>query len=50
MYHIWKKDFFGNKVPFFVAPKAVADRMVKDCDDIALVVEVPRNVSTIIKM
>lgn len=50
MYHIYKEDFFGNNEPFFVAPKAVADRMVNERDDIALVVDVPPSVSTIIKM
>lgn len=50
MYHIYRDDPWGNKVPFFSAGKDVADRLVRERDDITLVVEVPNSVSTIIKM
>lgn len=49
-YHLFKYDPWGNKIPFFVAGKEVADRLVTTRDDIALAVEVPRGVKTIINM
>lgn len=51
MYHLFKNDLWGNKVPYLVADKPTADRLVLDERiDITRVVEVPRNVHTIIKM
>jgi hypothetical protein len=50
MYHIYKDDLWGNKIPILVAGKPVADRVVRTRRDITQVVEVPSNVSTIIKL
>jgi hypothetical protein len=52
MYHLFKKDIFGNDVPFMsVSDEAVATRLMKDYKGIvSKVVEVPRSKSTIILM
>ena len=51
MYHLFKNDPWGNKVPYLVADRQTADRLVLDERiDITKVVEVPRSVQTIIKM
>ncbi|MBQ9645350.1 MAG: hypothetical protein IJV24_03200 [Prevotella sp.] len=51
MYRLFKDDLYGNKVPYLVADKPTADRLVTDKrNDITLAVEVPRNVRTLIMM
>lgn len=51
MYQIYKKDLWGNRVPYMVAEKPMTDEIAKNlCDGIALIVEVPRNVQSLIKM
>lgn len=51
MYHLFKNDMWGNKVPYLVTDKPTADRLVRDVEiDITKAVEVPRNVQTLIKM
>lgn len=51
MYHLFKNDLWGNRVPYLVADKPTADRLLEDSrNDITQVVEVPKNVSTLIKM
>ena len=52
MYHIFKDDPWGNKVPYMsVSRKEVADMLVKSGKDfVTKVVEVPRSKSTIIMM
>ena len=51
MYHLFKNDLWGNMVPYLVADKPTAERLVLDERiDITKVVEVPRSVQTIIKM
>lgn len=52
MYHLFKDDLWGNKVPYLtVSDERTATRLMKD-DRIAItkVVEVPRSKSTIILM
>lgn len=52
MYHFFKDDPWGNKVPWLsVNSKDVADRLLRTNKDIITkVVCVPRNVKTLIKM
>ncbi len=52
MYHLFKDDPWGNKVPYMtVNHKEVADRLLKAGKDfITLVVNVPRNVQSLMKM
>lgn len=51
MYQLYKKDMFGNKVPFMVATKPFADQLVRDLKhELTMVVDVPRNVQALIKM
>lgn len=50
MYHLFKDDMWGNKVPYMaVSNKKVAEELMKD-GYVTKVLEVPRNKSTIIKM
>jgi len=52
MYHLFKDDPWGNKVPYLsVSRKAEADMLLED-EDLAItrVVEVPSSKSTIILM
>ena len=51
MYRLFKNDLWGNKVPYMVADKPTADRLVMDKRiDITLAVEVPRNKQSLILM
>ena len=51
MYYMFKKDPWGNNVPYMAADKPIADKLLKEKKElITLVVEVPRNVQTLIKM
>lgn len=51
MYHLFKDDLWGNKVPYMVADKPTADRLVtEEGSVITKAVEVPRNVQTLIMM
>ena len=52
MYHLFKDDAWGNKVPYLtVSREDVATRLMEDGKDyITRVVEVPRSKSTIIMM
>lgn len=38
MYHLFKDDPWGNKIPFLTVVKDVADRLVRERDDITKVV------------
>lgn len=52
MYHLFKDDLWGNKVPYLsVSDKKTATHLMKDVElAITKVVEVPRSKSTIILM
>ena len=51
MYHLYKDDPGGNKIPYIVATRPFADVLVQDKDlRISRIVDVPRNASTLIKM
>ena len=51
MYQLYKDDLFGNKVPYMVATKPFADKLVRDLKhEITRVVDVPRHVQALIKM
>lgn len=52
MYHLFKEDPWGNRIPYLsVSKKVVADELLKDKQiGITKVVEVPRSKSTIILM
>jgi len=51
MYQLYKDDMWGNKVPYMVADHDTATRLMKDArNEITRVVNVPRNVQSLIKM
>ncbi len=52
MYHLYKDDLWGNKVPYLsVSDERTATRLMKDARlAITKVVEVPKSKSTIIMM
>ena len=51
MYYLFKDDPWGNKIPYMaVNYEKVATRLMQDNDDITKVVNVPRNVQSLIKM
>lgn len=51
MYQLYKDDLYGNKVPYMVATKPFADRLMRDLKhEITRVVDVPRNVQALIKL
>lgn len=52
MYHFFKDDPWGNKIPFLsVTTEDVANKVLRTSKDIITrVVRVPRNVKTLIKM
>ena len=51
MYHMYKDDPWGNKVPYMIGTKEAADMLMKKFRHvITRVVEVPNNMSALIKM
>ena len=51
MYHLYKKDPWGNDIPFMVATKPFADQLLGDMRHvITRIVDVPRNAQALIKM
>lgn len=50
MFLLFKDDPWGNKIPYMAATKEVADRIVREKKEITRIVEIPRNVQTLIKM
>jgi len=51
MYHHYKDDIWGHKVPYMEANHDTATRLMEDArNEITRVVDVPRNVQALIKM